>query len=101
MLKNISKKTIIVAIAVVLILLLGLGIAGYFYLNNLKKTNDADTGVETDALKAAADAAARINDTATKGVLPDLQTNPLENKPDVNPIDKTNPFKDIKTNPFE
>ncbi len=26
---------------------------------------------------------------------------PLQNMPDVNPTEKTNPFKDIKTNPFE
>lgn len=27
--------------------------------------------------------------------------NPLEEKPDLNPVEKTNPFTDIKTNPFE
>lgn len=27
--------------------------------------------------------------------------NPLEKKPDLNPADKTNPFANIKTNPFE
>lgn len=27
--------------------------------------------------------------------------NPLEKKPDLNPVEKTNPFADIKTNPFE
>lgn len=26
---------------------------------------------------------------------------PLDKKPDLNPADKTNPFTDIKTNPFE
>ena len=26
---------------------------------------------------------------------------PLENKPDLNPVDQTNPFKGVKTNPFE
>lgn len=28
-------------------------------------------------------------------------TNPLNNKPDINPVDKSNPFRSIKTNPFE
>jgi hypothetical protein len=27
--------------------------------------------------------------------------NPLEKKPDLNPVEKTNPFADIKINPFE
>lgn len=27
--------------------------------------------------------------------------NPLEAKPDLNPVEKANPFADIKTNPFE
>ncbi|MEK7614688.1 MAG: hypothetical protein AAB428_03425 [Patescibacteria group bacterium] len=27
--------------------------------------------------------------------------NPLQNKPDLNPVSKTNPFKELKTNPFE
>ncbi len=27
--------------------------------------------------------------------------NALEKAPDINPVNKTNPFKDIKTNPFE
>ena len=43
----------------------------------------------------------KITDSATKGVLPSLETNPLENKPDINPADQANPYKDIKTNPFE
>ena len=34
-------------------------------------------------------------------VLPSVSTNPLDNKPDINPADQTNPFKNIKTNPFE
>lgn len=27
--------------------------------------------------------------------------NPLEKKPDLNPAEKTNPFADVKTNPFQ
>ena len=27
--------------------------------------------------------------------------NPLENKPEVNPLNETNPFSNIKTNPFK
>ncbi|MBI2670197.1 MAG: hypothetical protein HYX20_03570 [Candidatus Yanofskybacteria bacterium] len=31
--------------------------------------------------------------------LPEL--NPLSNKPDTNPLSQTNPFKNVKTNPFK
>lgn len=38
-----------------------------------------------------------------QGVLPSLgdSTNPMKNKPDINPMDASNPFRSIKTNPFE
>lgn len=36
------------------------------------------------------------------GGLPAIGTsNPLEKLPDVNPATKTNPFQEVKTNPFE
>ena len=85
-----DKKTIIlitIATAILLVVLLG----GFIWLN-FKKSKAAPP----DNLGAAED----ITNSATKSVLPSLQTNPLENKPDINPADKANPFKDIKTNPF-
>lgn len=30
-----------------------------------------------------------------------INTNPLGEVPEINPVDKTNPFKDVRTNPFE
>ena len=42
-----------------------------------------------------------IPETTTETTTPSVSTNPLDNKPDINPIDQTNPFKNIKTNPFE
>ncbi|MEK7624698.1 MAG: hypothetical protein AAB404_03210 [Patescibacteria group bacterium] len=96
MIKNISKKTIIIIIAIVL--LVGLGIGGYFYGSNLKKP---ETAIETKAPEEVKDTTEKITESATSGVLPSIGTNPLENKPDVNPADKANPFKNIKTNPFE
>ncbi len=86
-----KKKTIIIA-AVLLLILSGVG--GFFYWKS--KTN---AGI--NALEKMGDAAGKIVDSATKGVLPSIQINPLENKPDLNPADKANPYKDIKTNPFE
>ncbi|TSC75728.1 MAG: hypothetical protein G01um101430_222 [Parcubacteria group bacterium Gr01-1014_30] len=40
---------------------------------------------------------------STYGTLPETKslTNPLENTPELNPIDKANPFKDVYKNPFE
>ena len=87
------KKTIIIIIAVVLSI--GLGIAGYFYWQKTK------VKPEGQALEKAGEAAEKITENATKGVLPSIGANPLENKPDINPADKANPFKNIKTNPFE
>ena len=86
-----GKKTIIIIIAVSF-LIIGLAIGGYFYWMQKSKIK---------FLEEAGDAAQNITDSATKGLLPSLGTNPLENKPDINPADRANPIKDIKTNPFE
>ena len=85
-----SKKIIFVIIVGVLLVVLIIG--WYFYWINFKKPatqNFLENNTAED-----------ITDSANQGVLPSLQTNPLEDKPDVNPADKANPFKDIKTNPF-
>lgn len=89
-----DKKTLIIIIAVAVVLLVVLIIAGFYWIN-LKKSKAG-----LDALENASNTAQDITNSATKGVLPSLQTNPLEDKPDINPADKANPFKDIKTNPF-
>ena len=91
----ISKKTIFILIAVVL--LIGLAAGGYLFWSNWKKSASS----EIKTLDKAGDAADKITESASKGVLPSVGNNPLENKPDVNPADKANPFKNIKTNPFE
>lgn len=95
MFKNILEKKFIIII--IIILLIAIGIGGFLYWNNFKK--DGLSGEK--ALEGAGKAADIITDSATKGVLPSIETNPLNNKPDINPADKANPFKDIKINPFE
>ncbi len=85
-----KKETLIIIAAV---LLIGLIVGGYFLWKNFFSENEA--------LEKAGEAAEKITESATKGVLPSIGTNPLENKPDVNPVDKTNPFKNIITNPFK
>ncbi|MDP2638994.1 MAG: hypothetical protein Q8P06_02390 [Candidatus Azambacteria bacterium] len=82
------KKEILMIVAVVLII--GLAVGYYFWRNStFSKSNNAG------------ETADKITESATKGVLPSIGTNPLESKPDVNPADKANPFKNIITNPFE
>lgn len=88
------KKSILTLIVVVIVI--GLGIAGYFYWDKYMKVSP-----EIKAVENAGESAQKITDSATQGVLPEINTNPLENKPEVNPIGKTNPFKDLKINPFE
>ena len=90
--KDIPKKTIIIISLVAAVLLIILVIGGYLYFKKSK--------AGANALENAVNVAQEITDSATRGVLPSLQTNPLEDKPDINPADKANPFKDIKTNPF-
>lgn len=88
-----SKKTIfliIVAVAVVVLILL----AGYLWIRAAKKA-----GLENALMDALY--GKEINDGATRGTLPSLQTNPLENKPDINPVSNSNPITDIKINPFD
>lgn len=88
-----NKKT---NLLIIVALIIGLAIGGYFYWKSVSKS------AEEKALEEASNVAESITDSATQGVLPtlDVSANPLENKPDVNPVDQTNPFKDIKTNPF-
>ncbi len=91
-----EKKNIFILIVVILIIL---GVAGYFYWQKYQ----SPAAKESAALENAVDATQAITDSASKGVLPSMnvQTNPLEKAPDTNPINKTNPFSNIKTNPFK
>jgi len=93
-----SNKTLVILIIIIAILAVG----GYFYWSKVIKTKPVVTP-EQAALENAGDAAKAITDSATQGVLPSINpnTNPLQDVPDINPTDKSNPFKDIKTNPFE
>ena len=91
-----SKKVIYISIVVVV--LIGLAVGGYF---GWVKWRASKLSPEDKALNSAGDVVDQITENASKGVLPPIQVNPLENKPDVNPADKANPFENIKTNPFK
>lgn len=74
-----KNKTIAISILVVVVL----GAAFWYYY--VKKS------------------APNIQSATTQGVLPSIgeAANPLTNKPDINPTSKTNPFTEVKTNPFD
>ncbi len=87
------NKKLLIATIVALLLLAG----GYWYW----KSTTALTP-EEQALNKAKEAADTLTKNTTQGVIPslDVNTNPAGNLPDTNPVNKTNPFSDVKTNPF-
>lgn len=51
----------------------------------------------------AAESAEKAVESATQGTLPEINplSNPLDKIPEINPVEKANPFKDIYKNPFK
>ena len=88
---NNNKNRILIVLAIVVFIVLVVGSYIYWKQSNVGK----------NVIDKASNTSEKITDSATKGVLPSVGINPLENKPDINPADKANPFKNIKTNPFE
>lgn len=87
-----NKSKIILIITAVIIIAIAAGLMVW----RLKKI-----APEEQTAEKPGEATPTITESAVQGVLPSLQTNPLENKPNINPVDQTNPFKNLKTNPFE
>ncbi len=87
-----SKKLIIATVVVFVLLAMG-----YWYWKNTALTP------EEQALQRAEENTKVLTESTAQGVLPtlDVQANPVSNLPDANPVNKTNPFADIKTNPFQ
>ena len=55
-------------------------------------------GLREKPIKTTEEAIKVLSESPVSNIIPD---NPLENKvPDLNPVKKTNPFKDSYTNPF-
>lgn len=76
-----------ILIFIVLILLIAiLAVGGYLMWGKWRQPNINQQAIEN----------------ATKGTVPEIDvTNPMGNKPDINPVDAANPIKNVKTNPFE
>jgi predicted negative regulator of RcsB-dependent stress response len=83
---------------IIIIILAAAGVVGYLYWTKWKKP--AVTPQE-EALQSLTETAQTGIESAVQGALPSITTNPLENKPSINPVEQVNPFKEIKTNPFE
>ncbi|MEK7144655.1 MAG: hypothetical protein AAB794_02275 [Patescibacteria group bacterium] len=80
------------------VIILSIVMLGALYLSNKKSAPSTAADIQS-----AVDAAGSVTDSATQGVLPSIgeASNPLTNKPDINPTSKTNPFDSVKTNPFQ
>ena len=90
-----TKKYIII---VLVLLILGLAGGGYYYWKTNMQKSPTEQAVE-DIQKTIES----VNQDVTQGVLPVIDTtvNPMENAPDINPLSNTNPFSDVRVNPFE
>jgi Flp pilus assembly protein CpaB len=86
------------SIIIIIIVLIGLGVIGYLYWTQWRKPALTP---EEEALQKVIETAQTAVESATQGTLPSITTNPLEKKPSINPVEQINPFKEIKTNPFE
>lgn len=84
------KKDIIVAVVAVAILV----VVGYLYWTKWRVETPTPTAQE-QALQNVNNATDAVIKSSTQGALPSLAT------PDTNPVTKTNPFSNIKTNPFQ
>jgi len=90
-----KKFTIIIILLIVLVVLV---IVGYSYWTKWKKPALTP---EEQALQSVTETAQTGVESAAQGTLPSIIANPLENKPSVNPVEQVNPFRGVKTNPFE
>lgn len=96
-----KRKDIIAA--VIVLAAVAVVAAGYLYWKSKKSVQQPAAVSATSSVQSAVDAAGAITESATKGTLPSIgaAANPLKNKPDVNPVNKANPFKSTKINPFQ
>lgn len=91
-----NKKLLISVLALLIV-----GLAGGGYLWWVKRPAPSAAEKAVTAIQKTTES---INESATQGVLPNIgatMINPMENVPNVNPYSDTNPFSNIKTNPFQ
>lgn len=78
---------------IIFLVVIALVITGYFIISSFFKTPD----------EKAADAVKKSLENAGNVALPQFgaETAPLQDLPVINPIEKTNPFKNVYQNPFK
>lgn len=81
-----NKKTLVLVLVAIIIVAVAIG--GYMYWKRSV---------------APVEQAPDLTGGTVEEVLPELNTsaNPYENVSETNPVEKANPFTDVKTNPFE
>lgn len=77
-----------------------LAIAGMTAAALLYRGKPAQAPADESALPGAGGSLNQSLDDATRLPTIDVQTDPLGNLPDVNPVEQANPFSDLNTNPF-
>ena len=89
-----NKKLLLVVLVVVVLALIG----GSYYYWKIKTQKSATQQAAEDIQKTAANISASIGNNVSPNV-----TTPIVNLPNTNanPYDKTNPFSNLKTNPFK
>ena len=83
-----KKYTIIISVLLILVL------AGYYWWSYKKPAPSTIEQAATNIQQTVES----INQNVAAGIFVATTTNPI---PDVNPYKNTNPFSDIKTNPFQ
>lgn len=84
---NVNLKIYLLILALVI-----LGIIGFFWWQTDRQSTEAPKGLGSELYQDQ-------NTINPADNLPAV--NPLENKPETNPLSGTNPFSDLKTNPFK
>src|SRR3989338_132290 len=94
-----EKIVIIILAAAVVVIAAGYGAWGFF----CSKAQWAPQGQEEKTQAPSPQEGTQSEAKATYVTLPEIESvaNPLENLPDLNPVERANPFNDIYTNPFE
>ncbi len=91
-----NKKLIIIISVVVFLVLVG---GGYYYWKTQMQKSVGKQAVENIQKTEVG-----VAENVSKGVLPTIDTgavNPMESAQSANPYSKTNPFSNMKVNPFK
>lgn len=97
MIHRLHKKILLVITVLILLFMAATLGVDYWYMGTLTNVQERDVKIFEDVEEQSE----VLSESATQGVLPSIQTNPLEDKPNINPADKANPFTHIETNPFK